>query len=77
MANEKTGAKVASIAGRIQAGLKELPPDMQFWLGDWFSVAEVRALAASALTQAPDRTESDNVIWNDGTLKAKKKGKVA
>ncbi len=40
--NERTGDKVASIAGKVLAGHKPTP-------------AEAKKLAASALTQAPNK----------------------
>lgn len=45
--NERTSARVAAIAARILNG-QEVTPQ------------ELRALAASALTQAPDRAPAEN-----------------
>ena len=58
MRNEKTSPPVATIAARLLDGLKTLPVVTQFFLGDWFTVKELKALAASALTQAPDKKKS-------------------
>lgn len=54
MKNERTSKRVASIAGRLLAGLcnrKVIPR----YFG--VSCAELKALAASALTQAPDKSK--------------------
>lgn len=54
--NEFTSAKVAKIAGRLLQGLTAFPvKGCTFYLGEWFTVAELKALAASALTQTRDR----------------------
>ncbi len=55
--NEKTGKRVAKIAGKILDDLK-LCSAKTVYCGDDFAictVAELKALAASALTQAPDK----------------------
>ena len=43
MRNERTGSKVASLAGKVLAGTVKPSP------------AQIKALAASALTQTPNK----------------------
>lgn len=58
MTNERTSRRVAKIAGRI-LGLNLSTEDKRiFALGGWgFTWAELRALAASALTQASNKKD--------------------
>ena len=59
--NERTSARVARIAGRILESLEGVPDDRTVLYntntGTMFrlSVGDLKALAASSLTQAPDR----------------------
>ena len=67
--NERTSKRVAKIAGRILRSLEHELPKNRIWYeninGDLFGlgfeegttirIADLKALAASALTQAPDR----------------------
>ena len=57
MRNEKTGSRVAQIAGRI-LGAKKTLGGVLIWDGDdWYVVQskDLRSICASALTQAPPR----------------------
>lgn len=57
--NERTSARVARIAGRVLSGTRD---DCNCWMGKsasgkavWVKYSDIRALAASCLTQAEDR----------------------
>lgn len=59
MKNEKTSKRAATIAGRILERLKEMPPRIVGTIVhqgvDLCTVKDLKTLAASALTQTPDR----------------------
>lgn len=71
MKNEKTGKRAAAIAGKVLGELKEYPSAVRVWIEvpcpsaktnplgftmfHLMPIAELKALAASVLTQAPDQ----------------------
>lgn len=67
MKNEKTSRRVASIAGRVHKALAEVPVGYRLYIyvqdaggafADLLSVGDVKKLAASALTQAPNKVRA-------------------
>lgn len=61
MKNERTSKRVAAIAGRVLRMLAAYPASqvVTFWAqGEAFRVGDLRALAASCLTQAPSKTRA-------------------
>jgi hypothetical protein len=74
MKNEKTSARVSKIAGKILERMKGRKLDPPFvWVASESiaicSVSELKALAASALTQAPDRKKTGKSTTPSKTTK--------
>ena len=63
MKNERTSDRVASIAGKMLRKVKEAEAHKVKWI--YVMVSDVRAIAASALTQAKDRPKKNAKVSRD------------